>query len=389
MKTRQLRIITIFLFCALLLGAFLGCAGRQYDPNSNNTTETSDFIPLYTNAVTPDELKTIQSDWTKQFPGENAPPFRHYGTYNDSAILFVSNSFGIITTTIKTCAEIDFVYHSDFTLYGYKDHSFLLLEEAYEEGWITKEDIQTAVDYHNSLNPPSLQPVDIKLEATAEPNSIPSDTLQDLLTAYNEKFNASVTEMYHYGTYGGTAVFFVPNEGEEKTTVEIIKGTVFKYGTEFSFISFSRGLFFDGLKNVTVEQISRIGTYHDSTLSSKLQRTYVELPEEAAAGTLSNDKLAELKSAYEKDSGVKVDSIFHYGTSNGVTALFIPLGTGEETTFKFWGETITYDSEFILVFYHDGMFLKIYDGVEYWFNDSESKAFWHSVADYHQSRINQ
>ena len=71
---------------------------------------------------------------------------RYYGTYNGYDILLSEGmTYGFMTISV---AESYFNYHSGFELYAHKDGTRIPLQEAYEQGLISAEDIAQACTYH-------------------------------------------------------------------------------------------------------------------------------------------------------------------------------------------------------------------------------------------------
>lgn len=73
----------------------------------------------------------------------------YYGTYGDSIIFLQMGQLTSITT--KEIAGQEFIYGSSFSLWVYRDDSFMYLEDAYKDGYITKSQIKELAKYHKSL----------------------------------------------------------------------------------------------------------------------------------------------------------------------------------------------------------------------------------------------
>lgn len=97
--------------------------------------------------MTPEKQEELGFDldswWTEENP---LAKVRYYGTYNGYDILFSEGmTSGFMTISV---AGSYFGYHSGFQLYVHKDGVRIPLEEAYEQGLISKEDIAQACAYH-------------------------------------------------------------------------------------------------------------------------------------------------------------------------------------------------------------------------------------------------
>lgn len=71
---------------------------------------------------------------------------RCYGVFGDCAVLFEATQLTEITT--KIVAGSTFQYSSSFVLYAYHENTLYPLEEAYEIGLISREDIETSAENH-------------------------------------------------------------------------------------------------------------------------------------------------------------------------------------------------------------------------------------------------
>lgn len=71
----------------------------------------------------------------------------YYGEYGETVVIF---SEGMTTALEEVEVEgVKITHGSGFTFYVYKDGEFLTdLKEAYEKGWLTKENIETIAGYH-------------------------------------------------------------------------------------------------------------------------------------------------------------------------------------------------------------------------------------------------
>ena len=106
MKTRKLRLTAIILFCVLLLGAFVGCAGKQYDPGSNGSTETSD--------IKPPPIGTNTEEISQSVPAVSiVPPIIEDGYYDDRNSSYGYSDRVCYNTILENCGMLDSLIVSD------------------------------------------------------------------------------------------------------------------------------------------------------------------------------------------------------------------------------------------------------------------------------------
>ena len=72
-----------------------------------------------------------------------------YGQFGSVMVLFEAGMFDWIET--KTIAGVEFNYGSSFDLWGYHNGNLYTLQEAYDKGYITKEQVAEAAENHSLL----------------------------------------------------------------------------------------------------------------------------------------------------------------------------------------------------------------------------------------------
>lgn len=88
--------------------------------------------------------------WTKVTEsGKIEDWFRCYGIFNGCAVIFSDGTACVID--IKTVAGYDFANGSAFALYGYKDGTLYDLADAFDKGFITKEEVGIAAGRHKAV----------------------------------------------------------------------------------------------------------------------------------------------------------------------------------------------------------------------------------------------
>ena len=75
----------------------------------------------------------------------------YYGTYRNCVVWFESGQAQAVTR--KNIAGHEFVYQVSFALHVYRNGEFMYLEDAYENGFISRSQVKKIWKYHKSLNP--------------------------------------------------------------------------------------------------------------------------------------------------------------------------------------------------------------------------------------------
>ncbi len=75
----------------------------------------------------------------------------YYGSYNGAAVCLMDGTKTLYLTVVKveTVAGSEFIYGNSNTIQVWKDGNFYSLEEAYQKGFLTKEEIAIIADIHN------------------------------------------------------------------------------------------------------------------------------------------------------------------------------------------------------------------------------------------------
>jgi hypothetical protein len=71
----------------------------------------------------------------------------YYGTYQGDVVVWFEQGVLAVASERKVAGEM-FWWPSSFVIQVYHDGEFLLLEKAYEEGWLTQKDIRTIAKRH-------------------------------------------------------------------------------------------------------------------------------------------------------------------------------------------------------------------------------------------------
>lgn len=142
------------------------------ESNDNKTPPVSVSVPpevedAFNNAIASivmlDEKMTeqLKNDYQAQYgyplslnvtyakPGDHLAGTFCYGNFSDCVVIF--NPSMLTVSTTKTIAGETFVYGSSFSILGYHEGVFYPLDEAYENRYITKEEVAAAAERHKTI----------------------------------------------------------------------------------------------------------------------------------------------------------------------------------------------------------------------------------------------
>lgn len=136
-KFQFLRQVLCVILVFLSLTALCGC-----QPEVNGTS-----IPL-----SEEKKQEINEAWEAEYGYEliwdNPYVSEYYATYGDCVVFVTYGSQTGVST--QEIAGQKFIYPSAFLLWVYRDGSFMYLEDAYKDGYITKSQIKEMAKYHKS-----------------------------------------------------------------------------------------------------------------------------------------------------------------------------------------------------------------------------------------------
>ena len=148
--------------------------------------------------------------------------------------------------TKATIDGIDFEFFdpigSVFGIFAYKDGKSLDLPDAFDEGWLTSEDIRSIAEQHNSKHCRHNSKIfgnypDLKYPADALPNTLSDEVLEAFRWEWMELMGFDAERIIHCGNYDGAAVFMRTLGDSEKTTVYYgPNGEKFEYKSNFILI---------------------------------------------------------------------------------------------------------------------------------------------------------
>ena len=198
--------------------------------------------------------------------------FDHLGYYGEFNGCHVMLTLGIIDTD-KTITVADYTFHrnSAFSINAYKDGEIKTINEAYDSGWLTKDDIAYLSNYHKYAGLPAIEraiPADIP--ANLKPGKLDKETKAKFEFVFKD-LGMEPKDVKHYGNYDGVVVFFW-EYGEKKDTEQTAKnGEVFSNDRKFEFILYTdRAIHFTSRSAsmlddyLSDEAIKTIAKYHKS-----------------------------------------------------------------------------------------------------------------------------
>lgn len=162
------RFFLLALSCLLMAAAFAGCAeavprNTQAAAQPTVTPTTTPHPSTAVLGVTVEQLTAAKMEeiaaawlanmghrpgWYTEGNGQPVDGLRYYGTYNGYDILFERTQLTCVTT--KEIGGISFTCPQSFVLYAYSDGVFYDLEEAFDKGLISQENLQEAAKIHLS-----------------------------------------------------------------------------------------------------------------------------------------------------------------------------------------------------------------------------------------------
>lgn len=119
------------LLVTIILHVFVGCQAPR-DPNVLYDEPLSDKLKKEISA-------TFLKEYGSEFNWDEIKPC--LGTINECTILIIRASSIFFETYKNTIEGFDFDYAGKINLYAYRDGKVCKLQEAYENGWLTKEHI--------------------------------------------------------------------------------------------------------------------------------------------------------------------------------------------------------------------------------------------------------
>ena len=199
-------------------------------------------------------------------PGDRLGGTFCYGHFDGCIVVFSPTNLTVVSS-VTVAGEV-FSYGSSFILEAYHDGVFYPLSEAYEKGFVTKEEVALVAERHrtimryNGLAVSSEKPAEFKLEMPSE----------ELLRQIEQDFSSG-EDVYnvknYYGNYNGSipVMFLMPENGAIRS-VEVA-GSYIHYNGGNSIWVWKDGDFYSldeayELKLLTKDDIAMIAYFHNS-----------------------------------------------------------------------------------------------------------------------------
>lgn len=253
MRKTIYRNATLFLILLLISFALLSsCAqlvnrGDKSIPNVSPEVEEAfndaiDAIAVLNNATT----ARLEKEYKKQsgYPlclnegnAELGKPLNGtmcYGVFDKCIVVFYPTMLTVVSS--KTIADEVFSYGSSFALYGYHDGVFYSLEEAYEKGFITKEEVAIAAECHRAIGWYNLLRSLYKRATTAL--KLPEEDMsKSIVEAFGDggssiewldldnKEQFTLPHLRSYGDFNGCTVLLMTSQNEDENTKTVADRT--------------------------------------------------------------------------------------------------------------------------------------------------------------------
>ncbi len=146
------RLLLLLLVLALLIPMLAACQPRQ------TASDKVSHEPL-----SEETIKEIRTAWEADPPigtrdfhyaFDYASPENYYGTYGDCIALFYGydpNADAESFPCLKV-ADSYFCYNAEFKIVVYREGEFAHLPQAYQDGWLTEEQVEFMAEHHRSVN---------------------------------------------------------------------------------------------------------------------------------------------------------------------------------------------------------------------------------------------
>ena len=192
--------LALLLAIVTLLGVFSGCAARDEESSESEVMFNSPepISENLRNQITEAFEKTFNKTCPTWFSMKNyGGGISYLGSYNGYAIVLYNQNNMIDTPyqySMKINGEVEFKYlNSGARLYAYKDGEFTNLPEAYDKGYVTRQDLITAANAHaRSIEEVSQIKKEESENISLQPDMIPDDPWFDskIINAYCDYTNS-------------------------------------------------------------------------------------------------------------------------------------------------------------------------------------------------------
>ncbi len=201
-----------------------------------------------------------------------------YGKFDECIVIFSPTMLTVVSS--KTIADEVFSYGSSFALYGYHDGMFYSLEEAYEKGFLTKDEVAIAAECHRTIGRYNgLRAYYEKAISALIPPE--EDTRKSIVEAFSDggssiewisldnKEQFASPHLRSYGDFNGCTVLLMTLQSEDKNT-QIIADSSFEYSYGNQIKVWVKGQFLNivdayGQKFITKDMVANISDIHNNS----------------------------------------------------------------------------------------------------------------------------
>ena len=258
---RVIRRIGIPILIVFLLASLFSCIPKQLmsDPSSNRSVspEIEDAFTKALAAIISLDNETMAKledayqtqygyplalDDVKAEPGDLLGGTFCYGKFDECIVIFSPTMLAVLSS--KMIADEVFSYGSSFVLYGYHDGVFYSLEEAYEKGFITKDEVAIAAECHRTIG--RYNALRACYDRATSALKLPEEnTRKSIVEAFGDKgssiawLNLDNKEQFasphlrSYGDFNGCTVLLMTLQSEDKNT-QIVADRSFESQMGFS-----------------------------------------------------------------------------------------------------------------------------------------------------------
>jgi hypothetical protein len=192
----------------------------------------------------PGELsEDVMSKFNEAFDqlGYNASLLHHYGTYNGVTLFYKD---GEVKSDSRFYSLVVFDHNYE-TLYTDKEYSEMIV---FKDGFFNdnvhyfttdennsynlpvydlyEENVNTIVQYHESMLADELKRVVIDYPENADPNTLPEDKLSALLASFKARHDAKADSILHYGTENGVILLLIHSSTDDIKNIDLDKELV-------------------------------------------------------------------------------------------------------------------------------------------------------------------
>lgn len=248
----------------------------------HNETALPDYkfydIACPENAAPGELSEDVMKQFTAAFEklGYNASLIHHYGTYNGITLFYKD---GEVKNNGRFYMSVVFD-HDHEVLYTDKDYSEMIIfkDGYFEDGvhyftvnennsynlpvyGLTKENVNTIVQYHESRLPDELKRVIIEYPEKADPATLPADKLSLLLNSFRARHDSEADTILHYGTEKGILILLIYGPNDDPKEIDPDKDLVLYENGNFMPIGDYESR---NISSLITDAITEAKNYHES-----------------------------------------------------------------------------------------------------------------------------